>query len=1124
MDVSAQSRANARSELFVGRDRELAELRAGLKDALGGRGRLFLISGEPGVGKTGLVEEFSAQASRLGPYVVWGHCWESGGTPAYWPIIQILRQCAKREEFAKDVETLGDGIPLLASLVPELVSRVPANQQRTGSGSGDSELGRFRLFDAVARLIKSLAAREPMLIVIDDLHDADTAALRMLSFLARALKEAPIVIVGTHREAEVERSPELSSAIAELARAGSQLPLSGLSRADSTELVRARTGFAPNQQFVETLHRATDGNPLFLNGVLQMLAAEGKLERQGDLRGEDFKLPASVRAAIRTRLEGMSGRTASIISLASVFGIEFDLELLKQITRSPVQEVLESLDEAVGLGIVGSISDSPRRYRFAHALIRDVVYQAIGSSERVQLHRRIAEGLEELYSGSIDAHLQELAHHYLEASPSGVEQKAISYATRAGRAAYAVFAYAEARESWITALTLIDKQGGSDSKRRALVLYSLGDELVSPWRQAIEYLEAALRECEKLGDEQSIAGVHLRLGSYWARPNMAMDVPRALAHIRKAEELTANHPESPASAAIPAVKAGLYHWSDAIDDGIAAICQWRKNAELTGNENAWAQSTSELGQYLIKRGQVREGVELMKRARARSDAIEDSYLGSALAAAAAEVLLDLGDPREAQTLLERELSRPRTAQSPFRRAVLHRYSSWACSWSGDLAEARRHNAEGSLLVSPVGSWPPDAYLLYFEGDWNSAGQMMKEAFDQWSARGCIRYASVFALLSAQLARTRGEYDQARESAEWVLSSARKNGNVLAEVSAAAELALILVGSGKAPNALSYIERCREILVEGEDWRGLVGLVAHAEGAVAAALGKLNEAERHFERANTVLRRYRRPWEEADVLCSWGRALMLGGEGERAENKFDAAIEIYRGMGAGQSFIDHVLAEKARATQPEPGTTRDTGNDCVFRREGEYWTLAYRGRTSRLKDARGLRYIAHLLAHPGREIRALDLSLSVDTSADGVHKSPAAEDLARSNTLASDLGDAGELLDEQAKVVYQRRLAELREELDDAREFGNRERVEQAELEIEALAHELKSAIGLRGRRRRAASATERVRIAVTRAIRLALGKISKNDPALGKLLSTTIKTGTSCCYVPDESPPISWQL
>ena len=181
------------------------------------------------------------------------------------------------------------------------------------------------------------------------------------------------------------------------------------------------------------------------------------------------------------------------------------------------------------------------------------------------------------------------------------------------------------------------------------------------------------------------------------------------------------------------------------------------------------------------------------------------------------------------------------------------------------------------------------------------------------------------------------------------------------------------------------------------------------------------------------------------------------------------------------------------------TSAVTGQaDCIFRREADYWTVAYEGRIWRLKDAKGLHYIAHLLGHPGEEIRALDLAARSGGAGEEGADAASAEDLARTGAVAGDLGHAGEMLDAQAKADYQRRLTELEDELEEARELRNEERIAKAEDEKEALAHEIRRAVGLGGRDRRAASSSERARTAVTRAIRSALERITEQDRDLGK--------------------------
>jgi predicted ATPase len=280
------------------------------------------------------------------------------------------------------VEALGSAITYVASLVPEIVRSSPSHEEGVRSRQFDREEARFRLFDAVATLLKSLYSRTPMVVVIDDLHDADAATLQVLRFLARAVKDSRILPIGTHRDAEVERLPELRSAIAELARESNQLVLRGLSLTDTTDLLRARTGIAPSEQLITVLHDTTAGNPLFLSGVVQMLAGEGKLEHREGLIGADLKLPVNLRGAINSRLGQLSQHTNAITSVAAVIGIEFDIALLERIVDLLADEILRRLDEAIALGVIEGIPAYPTSFRLTHPLVRSVIYDAMGATER----------------------------------------------------------------------------------------------------------------------------------------------------------------------------------------------------------------------------------------------------------------------------------------------------------------------------------------------------------------------------------------------------------------------------------------------------------------------------------------------------------------------------------------------------------------------------------------------------------------------------------------------------------------------------------------------------------------------------------------------------------------------
>jgi pimeloyl-ACP methyl ester carboxylesterase len=214
--------------------------------------------------------------------------------------------------------------------------------------------------------------------------------------------------------------------------------------------------------------------------------------------------------------------------------------------------------------------------------------------------------------------------------------------------------------------------------------------------------------------------------------------------------------------------------------------------------------------------------------------------------------------------------------------------------------------------------------------------------------------------------------------------------------------------------------------------------------------------------------------------------------------------------------------------PDPGRALSPAEVLpgIFRREGEFWTIACCGKVFRLKDVRGLAYIAHLLGHPREEFHVLSLASKNNSKQAGAELAESATEkqVTQSDLSIGRMGDAGEMLDTQAKAAYKRRTAELREQLEEARELNQLELIDQLQDEIEALGRELSRAIGLGGRDRRAASATERARINITRAIKVALDRIAEHNPALAALLASSIRTGMFCRYTPDSRLPSSWQL
>jgi pimeloyl-ACP methyl ester carboxylesterase len=327
----------------------------------------------------------------------------------------------------------------------------------------------------------------------------------------------------------------------------------------------------------------------------------------------------------------------------------------------------------------------------------------------------------------------------------------------------------------------------------------------------------------------------------------------------------------------------------------------------------------------------------------------------------------------------------------------------------------------------------------------------------------------------------------------------------------------------AADAIAELERYREILGSGENGRGLVGLVARAEAIVAAARGSWSESEAQFIKAAETFRRLGMVWQEAQTFQSWGNVLLAGANRRSAIEKLDTAIDIYRRHGADQHRIDNVQGDLAHAngngaSGAKPGSLQTHSSpQAMFRREGDYWTLSWQDNVVRLKDAKGLHYIAYLLSNPGRQILACELAAA--GTASGNHRA-----LTNPGRTAPTLGDAGALLDATAREQYRRRIGELREELADALKLNDTAQAARLRSELEFLSDQIAAAVGLGGRNRKAASHTERARLMVTKAIKAAIAKVRTRDASIGRYLATSIKTGNCCAYDPDSAPPVSWQL
>ena len=471
---NAKSLSRLAGGVFIGREQETKELRVALNETLSGKGHLFMLVGEPGSGKTRMTEQLATYARLCNAQVLAGSCYEGEGAPAFWPWVQIVRSYAHELEPEKLLSIMGPGAADIAQVVSEIKERLP---DLPPPPPLEPEQARFRLFDSVTTFLKNASKLQPLVVILDDLHWADKPSLLLLQFLARELKDACILVIGTYRDMELGRQHPLSQTLGELSRQGlsARIILRGLTEPDVARFIEMTTGIKPTEKLVTTVYQQTEGNPFFLSEIVRLLVVEGQLERPQVTTASGVRIPEGVREVIGRRLDQLSDECNRILTVASVIGREFSLDALEPLSEISGDQLLELLDEAMAARVINELPQAVGQYSFVHALIRETLYDEISTARRVRFHRRIGEALEKLYGNSPDSHLTELAYHFFQASPAGNSDKAIDYAIRAAKRAISLLAYEEAAGHYEHALAVLELQEPVDDEQRCQLILALGE-------------------------------------------------------------------------------------------------------------------------------------------------------------------------------------------------------------------------------------------------------------------------------------------------------------------------------------------------------------------------------------------------------------------------------------------------------------------------------------------------------------------------------------------------------------------------------------------------------------------------------------------------------------------------
>ena len=1051
---------------LIGRDDVLRRLLAASESARGGQGRLVMLSGEAGIGKTALAQVVAQTCARSRFMVGWGIGWDGEGAPPFWPWVEVLRSLLSQ----LDDEERGALGPATSQLAPLL-----AGLDAAPVFGDDSDRAQFRLYDAVCWFLMRLGDRRPILVVLDDLQWADPSTLRLTRFVAARANRAPILILAAYRDTEVGPEQPVSRSLHELEAIAEVLPITGLDGPGVALLLGQVTGAVDvDADVAEQAWRRTGGNPFFVRELGQLLRG------QSDHALAGAPISGGVRTVIERRLARLSQPCHQLLTVAAVLGQDVHRGLLIGVSGVDAARAADLLVEAERGRIIAPQIGELDRVRFAHDLFRETLYDAIPVPRRSELHRRAGACLEARMGAGGDVNAAELAHHFLRTGTDEDRVLAARYCLAAARDALARLASRDAVEHAGRAVAAINeaRQPDGDLRMDALLVLAEAERRAGEGERArADFLNAASL-ARRRGRPDALGWA--ALGAHRVAEEYALTHAGTQALLAEAVERSGEMRSALRARLLAGLARQRYHDRSGDRDEVRAMAgEAVAAATAAGDQPALAFALFAQHDTMWFPGTAAARLEIATEMEEAAAGAGDPELRAEAGLLRAVARLELCDPTAAAELedyctLAADLREPRGQYLALTRQVT------LATLQGRLDAAEAMREEASLLgqaINEPDKWNVETRELWALRTLQGRRRELETRVRSWT-RPIVTawYVAQTALClveagtpveAAAVLRQLDSFDPAEQSFDnlW-----------LSQVTMVAEAAAAVGDQALA-------ERVHDALLPyaglGVVTAGAVeysGVVDHYLGLVAACLGRLPAAADHLARASELHRQIGSPpWLTRS---------------EAARSQLPAA---------GARVAWRPAAEESDGPPPK--------SDGTFRRDGDVWTLSFAGTVVRMKDAKGLRDIATLLAAPGRSVLAADLLTSTDPTA---------------GEFADTRLGADPVLDDRARAAYRARLHDLDEDLADAEANNDLERMAHARLERELLAEELAAAVGLGGRTRLLGAGPERARKAVTARIRNSITRIQQRHPDLGAHLAESITTGTTCSYLPDR--PVVWQL
>jgi tetratricopeptide (TPR) repeat protein len=914
-----------------GRDPALAVLADAVDEAVAGRGRLVLLCGEAGIGKTAVAAEMLRTAADRGLFTTWATCREGMGSPPYWPWVQTLRTISSRPE---------------ATDLGELLGLAPVVGMHPAQPGPDADSARFALFDRLAHALAEAGRRTPTVVILDDLHWSDEPSLLALDFVAQQVRTAPLLLVGTYRESEG------GDTLLRLASGAHVVELSGLDAREITGLLADVTGQPPDEGLAREVRRRTNGNPFFAREVARLLAATPD---DPPSAGTLTDVPIGVRAVLDARLVAVSPQCLAALRMAAVAGGDVDVAVLSDALGWSTRDVTAALEEGVRQRVL--VRSSAGDFRFVHDLFLETAYDGLSPAEVAAHHLAVARSLERSRRRGAPIAVAALARQFAAAASGAdasddIVRSAVAYAKEAAADAVARLADEDACDHYERALRF-----ATDGPTRLDLLLGLGHAQYRSGRadnaRATFATAADLARDEK--DPEGLA----RAAIGWHRIGVRSGTTdeQGVQLLEEALALVSDDRGPWASLLLAALARNLHQQLQFADASVSASSDAthapvpiaRRAVELArahGDPAVLATCLLALHDAYWCPGSARERLPIVAEMATLAAESGDHELYAQARQLRAAMLLEIGDPDGISELAEYCRLAEALGHQRARWAAMTRRATIA-TLVGDLAEATRLAEEALAFGLRIGE--PDAIAVTGTTNFvlhRLGGRTVAMVGDpsEIAALGPTNEPGLRAL-SALLA---GDRDGATHAMAALPMTEFPPAHDV-EIRVFAAWIAAAVGT---PEQRSYIYNS---LLPYSGIGSVVGGCAAFQGAVDHHLATLDVAM-----------------------------------GKPAAPHLQAALELYERLGAAAWAA---LARRELAELGHDESSAPPVDENVFRRDGAVWKLRFAGRETHVPDAKGLRDIATLLGLPGREIhvRALLGLAGPATGADDVLDAKAAAD-------------------------------------------------------------------------------------------------------------------------------------